>query len=91
MHALCLQRHYHAGMAVSVTVRHVPDDVRDVLASRAAQQGRSLQEYLLGEMTRLAARPTAAEVIRRARDRAAASGSPIDAQTILSARDADRR
>lgn len=78
-------------MAVSVTVRHVPDKVRDVLASRAAQQGRSLQEFLLGEMTRMAARPTVAEVVSRARTRAEASASPIDNEAILAARDAERR
>ncbi|WP_396654373.1 FitA-like ribbon-helix-helix domain-containing protein, partial [Microbacterium sp.] len=33
-------------MSVAITVRNVPDDVRDELASRAARSGRSLQEYL---------------------------------------------
>lgn len=91
MHALCLHRRYPVDMAVSVTVRHVPDEVRDVLASRAAQQGRSLQEYLLGEMTRMAGRPTVAEVVDRARARAEAGRSSIDAAAIVAARDAERR
>lgn len=31
---------------VAVTVRDVPDEVRDELAARAARAGKSLQEYL---------------------------------------------
>lgn len=34
-------------MSVAIQVRDVPEDVRDVLAARAARQGRSMQAYLL--------------------------------------------
>ncbi|MDT0141712.1 FitA-like ribbon-helix-helix domain-containing protein [Microbacterium sp. PRC9] len=54
-------------MAVTVTIRNVPDDVRDELAARAARSGRSLQEYLSFELRRLATTPSAAEAIARAR------------------------
>ncbi|WP_431803161.1 FitA-like ribbon-helix-helix domain-containing protein [Microbacterium sp. bgisy203] len=54
-------------MAVTITVRNVPDDVRDELAARAARSGRSLQEYLSAELHRLATTPSAAEAIARAR------------------------
>ncbi|MBD3758540.1 MULTISPECIES: FitA-like ribbon-helix-helix domain-containing protein [Microbacterium] len=54
-------------MSVAITVRNVPDDVRDELASRAARSGRSLQEYLSAELTRLARTPSAAEAVARAR------------------------
>ena len=33
-------------MPVTITIRNVPDDVRNRLAARAAGSGRSLQEYL---------------------------------------------
>jgi plasmid stability protein len=51
----------------TITVRNVPEDVRDELAARAARSGRSLQEYLASELARLAATPSAAEAVLRAR------------------------
>ena len=47
----CLVRHLPAGelyacMAVQITIRDVPDKVRDELAARAARQGKSMQEFL---------------------------------------------
>lgn len=53
-------------MSVAITVRNVPDDVRDALAARAAQSGRSLQEYLSEELRHLAFAPSAAEAAVRA-------------------------
>lgn len=78
-------------MAVTVTIRNVPVDVRNVLAARAAQEGRSLQEYLRRAAIEMAARPTVAEVVERARLRAEASQTSIGTGDILAARDADRR
>ena len=78
-------------MSVSITIRGVPDDVRDELAARAARDGKSLQEYLLGMLRQSAARPSVADVISRARVRAETTGSRFDAAEILGARDADRR
>jgi plasmid stability protein len=46
-------------MSVQITIRDVPDAVRDELAARAALQGKSMQEYLRTELERLAARPPA--------------------------------
>ena len=78
-------------MSVAITVREVPDAVRDELAARAARSGRSLQEYLRAMLVDTAARPPASDVIARARARVAATGSRVDAASILAARDADRR
>ena len=78
-------------MPVSITIRDVPDQVRDELAARAARSGRSLQEYMRAMLVESAARPPLADVIARARQRVEATGSRVDAQTILEARDADRR
>lgn len=78
-------------MAVSITIRNVPDDVRDVLAARAARAGRSLQEHLRAELVDLARRPTVADVLERARERKAATGSRLTRKRILAHRDADRR
>jgi plasmid stability protein len=78
-------------MPVAITVRDVPDDVRDELAARAARAGKSLQEYLRGLLVDSVARPPVADVIARARARVRATGSRVDAEAILEARDAGRR
>lgn len=54
-------------MTVTITVRNVPDEVRDELAARAARSGRSLQEYLSHALQHLATTPSAAEAVTRAR------------------------
>lgn len=78
-------------MGVAITIRDVPDPVRDELAARAARAGMSLQEYLRSMLVRSAARPTVDDVIARARSRVGATGVRVDAEQILDDRDADRR
>lgn len=78
-------------MSVAITVRDVPDQVRDELASRAARAGMSLQEYLRTMLVQSTARPSVDDVIARARSRVGATGVHVDAASILAARDADRR
>ncbi|MGH9116192.1 MAG: FitA-like ribbon-helix-helix domain-containing protein [Acidimicrobiales bacterium] len=75
----------------AITVRGVPDEVRDALAARAARAGKSLQEYLRGMLVDSVARPSVDDVITRARARVGATGVRLDAKSILAARDADRR
>ncbi len=78
-------------MSVAVTVRDVPDKVRDELAARAARVGQSLQEYLRAMLVDSVRRPTVQEVIARARARVDTTGVRVGADSILAARDADRR
>lgn len=78
-------------MGVAITVRDVPDEVRDELAARAARSGRSLQEYVRGMLIDSVARPPVDDVIARARARVTTTGVRVDANAILAARDADRR
>jgi len=78
-------------MSVAITVRDVPDAVRDELAARAARAGKSLQEYVRAMLVDAASRPPVADVIARARARVDATGVQVDAGSILAARDADRR
>jgi plasmid stability protein len=77
-------------MGVAITVRDVPEDVRDELAARAARAGKSLQEYLRGFLVAAVARPALDDVVARARARVRATGVQVDADTIVAARDADR-
>jgi plasmid stability protein len=76
---------------VAITVRDIPDRVRDELAARAARAGQSLQEYLRSLLVTTADKPTVDEVLARARARVAATGVRVDADDILTSRDADRR
>jgi len=78
-------------MSVAITIRDVPDEVRDELAARAARAGKSLQEHLRGMLVDTAARPPVDDVIARARARVDATGVRTGAESILAARDADRR
>lgn len=77
-------------MAVSITIRHVPDRTRDLLAERASRTGRSLQEYLSSELQRLAAEPSVDDWISSARA-VASSNSHESADRIVADLDADRR
>jgi antitoxin FitA len=49
----------------NVLVRDLPDDVHAALQHRAEQRGQSLQQYLAGELVRLAERPTTDELFDR--------------------------
>ena len=75
----------------AITIRNVPEAVRDELAQRAARSGRSLQEYLAAQLVELAERPSVDDFVARARKRARVGGADISARSIVSARDAERR
>lgn len=57
------------GMAKTLQVRDMPDQVHATLRARAAAAGMALSEYVLRELTAIAARPTIAEVLHRAEQR----------------------
>jgi antitoxin FitA len=78
-------------MAISITIRNVPIEVRDALAARASMTGRSLQEHLRAELIDLARRPSADVLLEQIRARKATTGSTLPAERILSYRDEDRR
>ena len=78
-------------MPVQITIRGVPEEVRDALAARAALKRQSTQEYLRGELMRMAARPTLESWLDEVRRRKDAAGTSIASSAILDARDADRR
>lgn len=82
---------YYAFMVKSITIRNVPEEVRNELASRAARAGRSLQEHLLAALIELAARPDVATLVTRIRTRKEITGSALPADRILAHRDEDRR
>ncbi|SDY30737.1 hypothetical protein SAMN05661080_03031 [Modestobacter sp. DSM 44400] len=73
-----------------MTIRDVPDETRDELAARASRAGQSLQEYVRGQLTELARRPSPDDLWARVEQRVRATASRLPADTILEARDADR-
>ncbi|MFN8104259.1 MAG: hypothetical protein U0U69_07330 [Acidimicrobiia bacterium] len=75
----------------SITIRDVPDDARDELASRAARSGRSLQEYLRKELIDLAGRPDPEALAARIAERKRRTGTKLSTAKILRHRDAARR
>lgn len=68
-----------------VQVRDVPEATLRALKARAAEGGLTLSAYLRGELERLAARPTNAEIAERLarRDR---RGGPSVAETVAEIR-----
>jgi len=73
-------------MGASIQIRNVPEHVSRRLKAMAAAQGQSLSEFLLGEVTVLANRPTLKELTERISHR-----SPLDidaADVVREARDA---
>jgi antitoxin FitA len=48
---------------MNVLVRDIPDEVHAALQRRAGRRGQSLQQYLAGELRRLAEQPTVEEVL----------------------------
>ncbi len=78
-------------MPVQLTIRNVPEQVRDELAPRADLQHKSMQEFLRGELERIAARPSLDVWRRTVRNRKEAARTRVSAATILRARHADRK
>jgi len=47
----------------NILVRDLPDEVHAALQRRAERRGQSLQQYLAGELSRLAERPSLDEIL----------------------------
>ncbi|MGA7088257.1 MAG: hypothetical protein WA695_07690 [Candidatus Dormiibacterota bacterium] len=71
----------------SIQIKDVPADVHAALRRRAATEGRSLQEYLLGRLVEEARTPTLEEVLDRAGGR---SGGDLPLEEAAAAIRLDR-
>ncbi len=78
-------------MPIQLTIRDVPEKVRDELAARAALQGKSMQEFLRAELERLATRPSVEAWLQQVRKRKRAAQTRVSSKQILENRDADRK
>ncbi len=72
----------------SILIREVPDEIHLQLKDRARSTGKSLQQYLLDELTRLAERPTMEEILERIGSR---DPGRIDMETVIRDLDEVRR
>lgn len=77
-------------MSVQITIRGVSEEVRDALAVKAALKRQSMQEFLSGELERIAAKPSLDTLIQEVGRRKEVAGTRISSTEILAARDADR-
>ncbi|WP_411283017.1 FitA-like ribbon-helix-helix domain-containing protein [Lapillicoccus sp.] len=59
-------------------IRDVSDEVAETLKKRAATEGKSLSAFVGGELSRIAARPTNAEIVARLKARDRSSGPTSD-------------
>jgi plasmid stability protein len=59
----------------TIQIRNVPEDVYRTYRQRAVAAGMSLQEYLLGELTRTARTRSPAELVNEVERRLRAEGS----------------
>lgn len=78
-------------MGVQITIRDVPEQVRDELASRAALEGRSMQEFLRHSLETLASKPSPEQWLIGVQQRKRRSKSSVSADLIVQERDRDRR
>ena len=77
-------------MSRTVTIRNVPDDVVNELASRAKGGGSSLQAYILDLLNRETSTPDVRSVLRRVRDEARRDGIEVDNAALLAILDEER-
>jgi plasmid stability protein len=75
-------------MSSLLQIRDVPEEARRGLKARAAARGQSLNSYLLDIIDREVGRPTVAEVLDRAAQRA--ERATISAADVLAAARAER-
>jgi antitoxin FitA len=61
----------------TIQIRNVPDDLHRALQARAAQEGSTLSDYVLGELARLADKPPTDHMLARIRQRSPVGGPPV--------------
>lgn len=76
-------------MAKTIQIREVPDAIHRFLRVRAAAAGMSLSDYLLEEVSRVAARPPVADVLARAGLRGGGADAAQVVEAVRAGRDRD--
>jgi antitoxin FitA len=84
---MCYTCVYVRYMSKMIQIRNVPDALHGRLKSRAALAGMSLSDYLLGELRRVAERPTLADLRERLEKRPATNPIPSPEEAVRAERD----
>ena len=84
MHNAC---NYHFCMNSMIQIRNVPPQLHRRLKAKAALSGQSLSNYLLGEIRRIAERPTEEELLERLHRRKPVTPGVPPADAVRSERD----
>jgi antitoxin FitA len=71
-----------------IQIRNVPEDLHRSLKERAAREGTTLSDLILGELPRLACRPSPEELLERIGNREPVGGAP--AAELIAAERAER-
>ena len=71
-----------------IQVRNVPDELHRSLKERAAREGTTMSDLILGELPRLAHRPSPPQLLERIRQRPPVGG-PAAADVITQERERD--
>lgn len=69
-------------MSKMIQIRNVPDEIHQALKIRAAREGMSLSDFLLREVSKVAATPSVDELIERIRRRGPI-GEPFDSAAAV--------
>jgi antitoxin FitA len=85
---MCPTCNYGDDMSKMIQLRNVPDALHRKLKARAALEGMSLSDYLLGEIRRVAERPTVAELRERLHRRQPVAPRMSSADAVRAERDA---
>ncbi len=75
-------------MSKMIQLRNVPEDVHRSLKRRAVDEGTTLSEYLVREVTEIARRPTIDDVLRRIKKRRRVEVTESSPAAVRSERDA---
>lgn len=75
---------------VALQIRHVPEEIRDVLSAEAERRGESLQNYLLEVVAREAASVNNRRLVRDWMARPLASAVAVDVPELLGRHRRDR-
>ncbi len=75
---------YHDSV-VAITIRNVPQDLRDLIAQRAQRAGQSMQEFLLSQLDALARKKSIDDWLAEVECRLAASEVVLDPDEIVKA------
>ena len=84
---MCPTCSYHGPVPVMIQIRHVPDPLHRKLKARADREGKSLSEYLLGEIERIAELPTLEDMKARLARRSRVDLGASSAELVRAERD----